>query len=118
MIERRIDGRCVEVVIGVDGDNLSRPRPFLFLRIKNPSGVIPIGVLFKGNFIPVSPSSSSGSGTRVAPPHMPPPFNSYFHQRNLPRFLLQSPFSHDHSFPSNAHSNDPHAPFDDFQCTT
>src|ERR1700679_2550491 len=105
-------------MIGVDGDNPSRPRPFLSLRIKNPSGVVPIGALFKGNFIPVSPSSFSDSRTFVAPPHMYPPFNPCFHQRNLPRFLLQSPFSHDHSSPSNAHSNDPHDPFDDFQCIT
>src|ERR1700679_1963340 len=31
-------------------------------------------------------------------------------------FFCSPPFSHDHSSPSNAHSNDPHAPFDDFQC--
>src|SRR6202789_2046865 len=104
------------VTIDVDGKDPSRPRSFLSLRIKNPSGVIPIGALFKGKLIPVSPSSSLGPGTLVAPPHMSSPFNPCFHQRNLLRFLLQSPFSHDHSSPSNAHSNDPHAPFDDFQC--
>src|ERR1700679_4265206 len=92
------------------GNNPSRPRPFLSLCIKNPSGVVPIGALFKGKLIPVSPSSSLGPGTLVAPPHMHPPFNSCFHQRNLPRFLLYSPFSHDHSSLSNDHSNDPHVP--------
>src|ERR1700679_3442557 len=103
-------------MIGVDGEKPIVTATLLFLHIKNPSGVVPIGALFKGKLIPVKPSSSLGPGTLIAPPHMFPLFNPCFHQRNLLRFLLQSPFSHDHSSPSNAHSNDPHALFDDFQC--
>src|ERR1700679_4138577 len=75
----------------------SQPRLLLSLCIKNPSGVVTIGGLLKEKLIPVSPSSSLGPGTLIAPPHMFPPFNPYFHQRNLLRFLLQSHFSHNHS---------------------
>src|SRR6202789_3864106 len=98
------------------GDNPSQPQPFYSCTSRTLAGVALIGALFKGNFIPVSPSSSLGPGTLVVPPHMSPPFNPCFYHRDLLRFLLQSPFSHDHSSPSNDHSNDPHAPFDDFQC--
>src|SRR6202789_2728837 len=84
-------------MIGVDGEKPIVTATLLFLHIKNPSGVVPIGALFKGKLIPVKPSSSLGPGTLIAPPHMFPLFNPCFHQRDLSRFLLQSPFSHDHS---------------------
>ena len=79
------------------GVHLLQPQFLLSLHIKSPSRVVPIGAPFKGKLIPVSPSSSLGSGTLVTPPHMFPPFNPCFHQRDLLRFLLQSPFSHNHS---------------------
>src|ERR1700679_1205571 len=97
MIEEENRWRCVEVMIGVDGERPVATAILLFLRIKNPSRVAPIGALFKEKFIPVSPSSSLDSGTLVAPPHMSPPFNPCFHHCDLLRFLLQTPFSHDHS---------------------
>src|ERR1700679_2782274 len=116
IIERRMDGRCEELMIGVDGDNPSRPRPFYPSASRTLAELFPLGPHSKENLFRSVPQSFLGSGTLVAPPHMSPLFKPCFHQRNLLRFLLQSPFSHDHSSPSNAHSNNPHAPFDDFQC--
>jgi hypothetical protein len=97
IIERRINGRCEEMMLGVDGNGLVATATLISRRIRNLDGVVPIGAQFKEKVIPVSPSSSYCPGILVAPPHMLPPFNPYFHHRHLLRFLLQSPISHDHS---------------------
>src|ERR1700679_3023578 len=60
--------------------------------------------------VPQAPESSSRHPTCIL--HSIPASISAIFQG----FFCIPPFSHDHSSLSNDDSNDPHAPFDDFQC--